>query len=43
MTQVAIYPITDPNLALMRGSQVHNAIYVPALEQIDPTNVWLSS
>ena len=43
MADVAIYPITDGNLGLMRGSQVHNAIYVPLLEQIDPTNVWLSS
>ena len=43
MAQAAIYPITDGNLGLMRGSQVHNSIYVPFLEQIDPTNVWLSS
>jgi peptide/nickel transport system substrate-binding protein len=43
MTQVAIYPITDANLGLMAGSQVHNRIYVAELEQIDPTNVWLSS
>ena len=42
MKDAAIFPITDPNLGLMRGSQVHNAIYVPLLEQIDPTNVWLS-
>ena len=43
MTQAAIYPITNANLPLIRGSQTHNAIYVPAIEQIDPTNVWLSS
>jgi peptide/nickel transport system substrate-binding protein len=43
MSQAAIFPITNANLPLMRGSQTHNAIYVPALEQIDPTNVWLSS
>ncbi len=42
MKDAAIFPISDPNLPLMRGSQVHNAIYVPELEQIDPTNVWLS-
>jgi len=41
MKDAAIFPITNPNLPLMRGSQVHNAIYVPFLEQIDPTNVWL--
>jgi peptide/nickel transport system substrate-binding protein len=43
MADAAIYPITDGNLGIMRGSQVHNAIYVPLLEQIDPTNVWLSN
>jgi peptide/nickel transport system substrate-binding protein len=43
MSDAAIYPITDGNLGLMRGSQVHNSIYVPLLEQFDPTNVWLSS
>ncbi len=43
MSQAAIYPITDPNLPLMRGTQVHNAIYVPAIEETDPTNVWLSN
>jgi peptide/nickel transport system substrate-binding protein len=43
MADAAIYPITDGNLGLMRGSQVHNAIYIPLLEQIDPTNVWLSN
>jgi peptide/nickel transport system substrate-binding protein len=43
MADAAIYPITDGNLGILRGSQVHNAIYVPLLEQIDPTNVWLSN
>lgn len=42
MADAVIFPITDANLGLMRGSQVHNAIYVPMLEQFDPTNVWLS-
>jgi hypothetical protein len=22
---------------------VHNAVYVPAIQQFDPTNVWLST
>lgn len=43
MQDAAIYPITDENIGLMHGTQVHNAIYVPLLEQIDPTNVWLSN
>jgi peptide/nickel transport system substrate-binding protein len=43
MTQAAFFPITDPNWATLHGTQVHNAIDVPAIQQIDPTNVWLSS
>jgi peptide/nickel transport system substrate-binding protein len=42
MQQAAIFPITDPNQPILRGSQVHNWIYMPVLEQADPTNVWLS-
>lgn len=42
MTDAAIYPITDPNYALLHGSQVHNCVYVAAIENCDPTNVWLS-
>jgi peptide/nickel transport system substrate-binding protein len=43
MQDAAIYPITDQNLGIMHGTQVHNVIYVPLLEQADPTNVWLSN
>jgi peptide/nickel transport system substrate-binding protein len=43
MKDAAIFPITDPNQPVMHGSQVHNAVYVAAIEQIDPTNVWLSN
>ena len=43
MADAAIYPITDGNQGNMRGSQVHNAIYIPLIQQFDPTNVWLSS
>jgi peptide/nickel transport system substrate-binding protein len=39
----AIYPITQPLLVMYHASYVHNAVYIPALEQIDPTNVWLST
>jgi peptide/nickel transport system substrate-binding protein len=42
MSQAAIYPIVQPLLALYHASYVHNVVYVPALEAIDPTNVWLS-
>ena len=43
MTQAAIFPITDPNTALLHGTQVHNCIYVAALQNCDLTNIWLSS
>lgn len=42
MQDAPIYPITDPYQPLYHASQVHNAVYVPALQQFDPTNVWLS-
>lgn len=41
MNDAAIYPITDPNLPVVHGSRVQNAIFVPALGQMDPTNLWL--
>jgi peptide/nickel transport system substrate-binding protein len=43
MKDAPFYPIVDPNLPLYHASYVHNAVYVPALEQFDPTNVWLST
>jgi peptide/nickel transport system substrate-binding protein len=43
MADAAIYPIVQPLLGLYHASYVHNVVYVPALEAIDPTNVWLSA
>ncbi len=43
MQDAAIYPITDPQQPLYHASYVHNAVYVPAIQQFDPTNVWLSA
>ena len=43
MKDAAIFPITDPLQPLYHASYVHNAIYVPGIQQFDPTNVWLSS
>jgi peptide/nickel transport system substrate-binding protein len=43
MKDAAIYPITQPLQPLYHASYVHNAVYVPAIQQFDPTNVWLSS
>lgn len=39
----AIYPITQPLQMNYHASYVHNAVYVPALQNFDPTNVWLSA
>jgi peptide/nickel transport system substrate-binding protein len=43
MKDSPIYPIVDPLQPLYHASYVHNALYVPALQNFDPTNVWLSS
>ena len=43
MQQAAIYPITNPEQPLYHASYVHNAVYVPAIQEFDPTNVWLST
>ncbi|HEX5088668.1 MAG TPA: ABC transporter substrate-binding protein [Nocardioides sp.] len=42
MQDAAIFPITNPQQASYHASQVHNAIYVPAIQNFDPANVWLS-
>ncbi len=43
MKDAPVYPITQPLQALYHASYVHNAVYVPALQEFDPTNVWLST
>jgi peptide/nickel transport system substrate-binding protein len=43
MKDAPIYPITDPQQPLYHASYVHNAVYIPAIQQFDPTNVWLST
>jgi peptide/nickel transport system substrate-binding protein len=43
MKDAPIYAITQPLQPLYHASYVHNAVYVPAIQQIDPTNVWLST
>ena len=43
MQDAPFYPITQPLQPLYHASYVHNAVYVPAIQQFDPTNVWLSS
>jgi peptide/nickel transport system substrate-binding protein len=41
MKDVAVYPTTQPFQANYHAEQVHNAVYVPMLQNFDPTNVWL--
>ncbi|OFE17564.1 hypothetical protein BA895_15015 [Humibacillus sp. DSM 29435] len=42
MEDAPFFPITNPQQANYHATQVQNAIYVPALQNYDPTNVWLS-
>jgi peptide/nickel transport system substrate-binding protein len=41
MEDAAFFPITNPVQPLYHAAQVHNAIYIPAIQQFDPTNVWI--
>jgi peptide/nickel transport system substrate-binding protein len=41
MKDAAFFPITNPKEAHYHASQVHNAIYIAAIQGFDPTNVWL--
>jgi peptide/nickel transport system substrate-binding protein len=43
MKDAPLYPITQPTRPLYHASYVHNAVYVPAILNFDPTNVWLSA
>jgi len=43
MKDAPIYPITQPLQGLYHASYVHNAVYVPAIQGFDFSNVWLSS
>jgi peptide/nickel transport system substrate-binding protein len=43
MKDAPIYPIVNPNQPLYHASYVHNAVYVPAIQQFDPTNLWMTS
>jgi peptide/nickel transport system substrate-binding protein len=41
MSDAAIYPLYDPNQPLMAASQVHNNVYVEAIQDFDWSNEWL--
>jgi peptide/nickel transport system substrate-binding protein len=42
MEDAAFFPITQPLQANYRAAHVHNAVYIPAIQNFDPANVWLS-
>jgi peptide/nickel transport system substrate-binding protein len=42
MKDAAFFPITDPLNVNYHAPQVHNTVYLPAIQNYDPTNVWLS-
>jgi peptide/nickel transport system substrate-binding protein len=42
MSQAVAYPIDSPSFATYYSGRVHNAVFVPMIQAIDPTNVWLS-
>ena len=41
MKDAAMYAITQPLQPNYRAKQVNNAIFVPMIQNFDPTNVWL--
>jgi len=43
MGDAPFFPITNPKQANYHGSQVQNTVYVPAMQNYDPTNVWLTA
>ena len=42
MADAAFFPITADNQPTYHASHVHNDVYLPAIQGIDPANVWLS-
>jgi peptide/nickel transport system substrate-binding protein len=43
MAQAALYPVSDPNAGTVQGSQVHNCVYIGAVQNCNMANIWLSS
>ena len=41
MKDAAFFPITNPLQANYHAAQVHNTIYIPAMQGFDYTNVWI--
>jgi len=42
MADAPFYPLTNPKWPNYHASQVNNAVFVPAMQMFDPTNVWLA-
>ncbi|HEY8728259.1 MAG TPA: ABC transporter substrate-binding protein [Acidothermaceae bacterium] len=42
MDDAAFFPITAANWPTYHASHVHNTVFIPALQGLDPANVWLS-
>ena len=42
MQDAAIYPVVTTNFAMYHSKAVQDAVFVPTLQGLDPTNVWLS-
>jgi peptide/nickel transport system substrate-binding protein len=42
MKAAAIYPIDSAALPYFHSSSVHNAVWIPEIQDFDPTNVWIS-
>ena len=42
MEQAAFFPLTNNKQANYHAAHVHNAVYVPSLQNYDPTNVWIA-
>ncbi|QIM20967.1 ABC transporter substrate-binding protein [Phycicoccus sp. HDW14] len=43
MEDAAFFPITEPRTPNYHATQVHGAVYIPAFQNFDPTNVWLAA
>jgi peptide/nickel transport system substrate-binding protein len=42
MSQAALFPISDPNAGTVQGTQVHNCIYIGAIQNCNMANIWLT-
>jgi peptide/nickel transport system substrate-binding protein len=43
MEDAAFFPITSNRQPTYHASHVHNTVFIPSMQQVDPANVWLTS